>query len=129
MAGPMDTRTFFASQTKVVQKTYTRGMLETPSMFPNIFNDYDNDALRSYMTFVPLAGLCTMQLKTEGSVPVVDQAQEGIPSTFNFSSYALGYTYTKEAGLEDALRELAELPGFLAYSEQGTTDILFRNLL
>src|ERR1022692_43597 len=129
MAGPMNTKTFFQSQTKVVQKTYTRGMQEVPSLFSELFNDYENDMKRSYMTLIPYAPLGQAQLKTEGTVPAYDQAIEGPPTTVTFSTYGLGYTYTKEAGIEDAMNALAELPHMLTYSMQVTYDYLIWNIL
>jgi Mu-like prophage major head subunit gpT len=126
--GPMTTRQFFQSQTKTVHRTYSRGADETPVDFTRLFNDYENDMKRSFMTFIPYIGLGTFQLRTEGSPPVVDSASEGTPTTVNFASYSLGYTITKEASIEDAMNALAELPHYLAYSSQVTQDYLIWNI-
>lgn len=122
--GPMTTRQLFQSQTKLVHKTYSRGMEEVPSDFPRLYNDYENDMKRSFMTFQPYIGFGVLQLRTEGTDPVLDSMSEGPPTTVNFATYSLGYSITKEAGIEDAMNAFAECPHYLAYSEQTTKDYL-----
>jgi hypothetical protein len=128
MAGPINTSTFFQSNSKVLKAVYVQNIKKVPPLYQEIFNTLDVDMKRPFYTALPIIELGPLAVKTEGQSPVFDQAFEGIPTTFLYQTFALAYKITEEAELEDALSLIKRLPGMLAYSEQITKDLLFWQL-
>lgn len=125
MAGPINTSTFFQSNSKVLKAVYVQNIKKVPPLYQEVFNTLDVDMKRPFVTFQPIIEMGTLAVKPEGSNPAFDQAIEGIPTTFLYQTFALAYKITEEAELEDAMSLIKRLPGMLAYSEQVTKDLLF----
>jgi Mu-like prophage major head subunit gpT len=131
MPGPsiFTTNTNFQSQSKVLKAVYSKENKEAPPLYPMLFNDYDNEAARSFMTFLPVTNMGTFSQKNEGAPPAFDNLSESIASTFNFQTYALAYKLTEEANLEDPHGLAKKLPKFLSKSERVSKDLLIWNIL
>ena len=125
MAGPINTSTFFQSNSKVLKAVYVQNMKKVPAVYQEVFNTLDVDMKRPFATFQPIIEMGTLAVKQEGANPAFDQPIEGIPTTFLYQTFALAYKITEEAELEDAMALIKRLPGMLAYSEQVTKDLLF----
>lgn len=129
MAAIHNTGTFFQSSTKIVRKIYAKVAVKVKPLYQEIFATVPDEDGRSYFTYQPIVELGTFANLIEGGIPALDQSYEGTPTTFNFVTYALMYEITDDARLEDAKKLLRRLPGFLAYSEQITQELLIWNIL
>lgn len=123
------TNTNFQSQSKVLKGIYSNENREAPPHFPKVFNIYDNEPARSFMTFLPITNLGPLAQKNEGAAPLFDALAEGDSSTFNFQTYSLAYKITEEANLEDPHGIFKKLPKYLAKSERVTKDLLIYQIL
>src|SRR5476651_2844781 len=99
MPGPsiFTTNTNFQSQSKVLKAVYSKENKEAPPLYPMLFNNYDNEPARSFMTFLPVTNMGTFFQKNEGAAPAFDNLSESTVSTYNFQTYALAYKLTEEA--------------------------------
>jgi hypothetical protein len=127
MGSIIATRNYFNLQSKILNKIYTNSAPFKPLRYPSVFNDYTGDPNRSFFQTQSLVGFGTLAEKTEGSVPQVDFAKEGLLSLFPYVSYALRYIVTKEMTREDAKHIIPKLPGQLRYSSDQTKEFLFWN--
>ena len=123
------TNTFFQAASKVLKKTFTNSAVDVPVLWDGIFNTYEPDMKRPFMTFLPIIPLTTWGVKPEGGSPLYDQASEGTAYTMNYTTYALAYKITEEMELEDVQGLIKLLPKQLMRSGRITQELLFWNLL
>jgi hypothetical protein len=128
MGSIINTRTFFNAQSKLLNKLYTNSAPFKPLRYPSVFNNYQGDKERQFFQAQSLVAFGTLSEKTEGAVPSVDFAKEGVLSMFPYVSYALRYIVTKEMTREDAKHIIPKLPGQLRYSSDQTKEFLFWNV-
>lgn len=125
IGGVIDSRTSFISQTKVLQKIVSRRAKEVPPLYPKCFQEIGNDEKRSFMDIGAYAELGLLQQKNEGQAPAADQPFELIPSHFDFYTYALMASVTREGQYEDPLDLMGKLAPMLADSERVTKDTIY----
>lgn len=129
MATIHNTRTYFQSQTVVLDKIYKNTGTENPLRYPMILNSYEGDKDRSFWQAMSIVGFGTLARKDEGQAAALDFSKEGIRSAYPWVSYALRYQVTPEAALEDYKKLIPQLPKMLRYSSDQTKEFLFSNIL
>lgn len=127
--GIVTTRTSFNAQTKVLQRVVSHRAKEVPPLYPLVFQEVDNDAKRSFLDVGSYAEMGLLQQKNEGSAPASDQPFELIPTHFEFYTYALMASVSREAQYEDPLDLMGKLAPMLADSERVTKDVLYWNTI
>ena len=124
----INTRTYFQSQTKIIQTEYSKSAPMKPLRYPTIFNAFAGDEDRSFFQALSLVGFGTLSLRDEGQSAAIDASKEGLLSAFPYVTYALKYIVTKEMSREDAKRVIPKLPALLRYSSDQTKEFLFWNV-
>jgi hypothetical protein len=127
IGGRIDTRTSEYAQTRVLQKIVSHRAVETPPFYPNVYQEIGNDPRRSFMDVGSYAELGTFMQKNEGDAPAFDQPFELIPTHFEFYTYSLASSVTREAQDEDPLDLMGKLAPMLADSERVTKDLIYWN--
>lgn len=116
--------TFYQAASSVVRKSYVNNAMKVPTLYPQYLTRSGNDPKRGFMNFLPIVEFGTFPVKPEGAGPVFDTAGEGLMTTYNFVVYSLGYKISKEGLRRDPMGLINKMPGFLAYSEGQTKDLL-----
>lgn len=111
------------AQKLVLEKAYVTGSTRQKPLYQEDFNVITTDKRRSFATFLPIAGLGTMQQKNEGAAPEYDTPTELIPYTATYATWALGVKATEESELEDPENISGKIPGMLAKSSRQTIDL------
>lgn len=127
IGGRITTRTSEIAQTRVLQEIVSHRAVEAPPFYPKVFQEIGNDPLRSFIDVGSYAEMGTFQQKNEGDAPVYDQPFELIPAHFEFYTYSLAASVTREAQDEDPLHLMGKLAPMLADSERVTKDLLYWN--
>jgi hypothetical protein len=128
LGGVIDTRTSRLSQRMVLQRIVSHRAQEVPPRYTKFMREIDNDPKRSFFDIGAYAELGTFQEKAEGAAPAYDQPFELIPAHFDFTTYALAASVTREAQYEDPLELMGKLAPMLADSWRVTADIMYNNV-
>lgn len=121
--GIWSTRDSDKGQKLVLEKAYIVGSNRQKPEFEQDFNIITTDKRRSFATFLPVAGLGTMQQKNEGAAPEYDSPTELIPYSLTYATWALGVKATDEGQMEDPEDISGKIPGMLAKSSRQTIDL------
>lgn len=121
-------RTFFQSQTKIIQTIYSKSAPLKPLRYPTVFNYFEGDEDRSFWQALSLVGFGILALRQEGQSASIDASKEGVLTMYPWVTYALRYIVTKEMAREDAKKIIPRLPGLLRYSSDQTKEYLFWNV-
>jgi len=126
--GQVTTRTPYYAQRMVLQKIVTHRAMEVPPLYPTFMREIENDSERSFMDIGSYAELGLFQQKDEGAPFAQDQPYELIPAHFDFTTYGLGASVTREAQFEDPLKLMGKLAPMLADSWRVTADVMYNNV-
>lgn len=127
-SGIWTTRDSNQAQTKVLEKSYVAAADRQPPEYTQDINVIQTDKRRSQATFLPMAGIGTLEQKFEGQAPAYDSPQELIPYTATFFTMALAVKCTEEGELEDPENVTGKIPGMLARSSRLSKDLQFYQL-
>jgi hypothetical protein len=126
--GQVTTRTPYYAQRMVLQKIVTHRAQKVPPLYPQFMREIENDPKRSFMDIGSYAELGLFQQKNEGAPFAQDQPFELIPSHFEFTTYGLGASVTREAQYEDPLDLMGKLAPMLADSWIVSADVMYNNV-
>lgn len=129
IGGRITTRTSEYAQTRVIQEIVSHRAVAAPPLYPKVFQEIGNDPTRSFIDVGSYAELGVFQQKNEGAPPAYDQPFELIPSHFEFYTYSLAASVTREAQDEDPLNLMGKLAPMLADSERVTKDLIYWNTI
>jgi hypothetical protein len=126
--GAVTTRTPYYAQRMVLQKIVTHRAQQVPPRYPMFMREIDNDPKRSFLDIGSYAELGLFQQKDEGAPFAYDQPFEIIPSHFEFVTYGLAASVTREAQFEDPLDLMGKLAPMMADSWRVTADIQYNGV-
>lgn len=129
MAGVTEQSTFYKSTVMTLKGVYSASYDSVPEKYPLIFNKFEADAKRPFLTMLSYYGFGTFALRPEGQAPAIDQGGEGQAYTINYLSWALSYILTKEAQREDVYGIGAKMARLMAISMKTSKEYLISGIL
>lgn len=97
-----------------------------PKEFERIYNVFNSG--RNFEVDSQIEGLGAMPEKAEGTAITYDSAREGYLTTYNHTSYGLGYRITKEMRQDDLSDKIMKMPKMLGTASHQTVEVTSADL-
>jgi len=97
-----------------------------PTEYSRLYNVFDSG--RNFEVDSQIEGFGSMPEKAEGAAVSFDSAKEGYQTTYNHTSYGMGFRITKEMRQDDLSDKIMKLPKQLGTSAHNTVETTASNL-